>query len=125
MKNRLLAFFIVMLSTFSVQAQQPESCDIQIEILPDRYMFGILKNTQAADAKDKINVDFMSDVMTVMIVHEGKSYTIEVENENCQAYCKKAKRVRQLHSGDEKLVKNLIKDRKDDIIRQVMRCEST
>ena len=53
----------------------------------------------------------------------GQNYLIRVTNQDCQAYCSKAKRVRQLHSGDEKLVKNLFKDKKEEILAQIRECE--
>lgn len=124
MRFKVVVFLLLAnLIALSLASFTEKKCDIQIEILPDRFMFGELVDTKKALDKDKLEVNFMSDVMVIDLVHEGKVYKIEVVNENCQAYCKKAKRVRQLHSGDEKLVINLVKDRKDDIIQQLMMCQ--
>lgn len=104
---------------FKVNAQ---TCDISIEILPEKYMYGSAAESNESRVVDDIMVDFGDEVMKIIVPLKGKNYKIEVLNDNCQAYCKKAKRVRQLHSGDEKLVINLINQRKEDIISQIEEC---
>ena len=70
----------------------------------------------------KTEVDFNSDFMEVILSVDGNNYLIKVVNQDCQAYCTREKRVRQLHSGDEKLVRNLFKDREDAIVAQIKSC---
>ena len=83
-------------------------------------MYGTVKEIQ--EPVKKISVDFKEEVMEVFLMSEGRNYLITVLNANCQAYCKKQKRVRQLNSGDEKLVINLINDRKEEILQQIKSC---
>ena len=86
-------------------------------------MFGQAIKMDSNQTVKKIEVNFTSEVMEVVIPVEGQNYLIKVTNQDCQAYCSKAKRVRQLHSGDEKLVKNLFKDKKEEILAQIRECE--
>jgi len=101
---------------------QAQSCDIKIEILPDQYMYGTASTGDVEVPKNKVLVDFGEELMLVQLTEDGVNYRIEVLNENCQAYCKRHKRVRQLHSGDEKLVINLINQRRPDIMGQLAGC---
>ena len=98
-----------------------QECDVRIEILPEQYMHGVIKET--TEETKKIDVEFTSEVMEVLLTLEGKNYVLTVVNDNCQAYCKRQKRVRQLNSGDENLVKNLIKDREEDLVNQIKQCK--
>ena len=100
-----------------------QSCDIQIKILEGRYMFGKAVKIDSNQAAEKMEVDFTSEVMKVVMPVGDQHYLITVVNQNCQAYCTKAKRVRQLHSGDEMLVINLFKDKKEEILAQIRECE--
>ena len=114
---KVLPFFIIFpLSAFS------QNCDITIEILPEQYMFGTV--SEVSNEVSKTQVEFKDDVMKVLLPLNGKFYKIIVLNENCQAYCKRQKRVRQLNSGDEKLVRNLLSAREEDIIKQIKKCTS-
>lgn len=121
MKKTILLTIAFLTIINLVKAQE---CDIQIEILEDRYMFGkaFILNDKAP--VKKIEVSFTSEFMEVVLPMDGKNYLIKVVNEACQAYCSRAKRVRQLHSGDEKLVKNLFKDKKEEIEGQIQECQS-
>jgi len=114
-----LAFILFILTLFSSQSYS-QSCDVKIEILPEQYMYGTV--SEIKDEVRKIDVEFKDDVMEVFMPLNGKNYMLKVINENCRAYCKKQKRIRQLHSGDERLVKNLINSRKEDILSQLKRC---
>ncbi|MCK5470843.1 MAG: hypothetical protein KAI99_20110, partial [Cyclobacteriaceae bacterium] len=89
-----------------------QSCDIQIKILEDKYMFGQATKMDNDQPVKKMEVNFTSEVMEVVVLVNGQNYLINVINQDCQAYCTRAKRVRQLHSGDEKLVRNLFKDKR-------------
>ncbi len=99
-----------------------QNCDIKIEILPEQYMYGTV--TKVSQEVKKTQVEFNDNVMEVLFPLEGKFYRFVVLNENCQAYCKKQKRIRQLNSGDEKLVKNLLASREEDIKKQINKCDN-
>ncbi|GEM_PF-3152138 len=111
---------LVFLFVSMISNSYSQNCDIQIEILPEQYMFGTAKEVK--EEVKKIDVQFKENTMEVFLPIDGKGYLLSVLNENCKAYCKRQKRVRQLHSGDEKLVKNLIKGRESDIARQLKSC---
>lgn len=120
MKKILLPLaFLLVLSSLS----KAQECDIEIQILQDKYMFGKAEKLQAGDPVKKMQVTFSSDFMEVVMPAKDGNYLIKVVNENCQAYCSRAKRVRQLHSGDEKLVRNLFKEKQDDILSQIKSCD--
>ena len=114
----LIPVFICFLSIVKAQ-----SCDIQIKILEDKYMFGQATKMDSDQPVKKMEVNFTSEVMEVVVLVDGQNYLINVINQDCQAYCTRAKRVRQLHSGDEKLVRNLFKDKKEDIAAQIRACD--
>lgn len=111
---------ILICASFLVRAQ---NCDIQIQILDDKYMFGAAEKMDDSEVVKKMEVNFTSEVMEVVMPVDGQNYLIKVVNQDCQAYCTKAKRVRQLHSGDEKLVRNLFKDKEQDILAQIKACK--
>lgn len=114
-------FFLAVVFSLLLTNAFSQECEIKIEILPEQYMHGMIKET-SQEVKN-IDVEFTAEVMEALIVLDGKSYVLTVVNDNCQAYCKKQKRVRQLHSGDEKLVKNLLKDREKELIQQIKACK--
>ena len=118
MKNLILLAILAAICTGKTFAQD---CEIKVEVLPDQFMNG--KITSLSDEVKNIQVTFFAEVMEVKLPLEGKNYKFSVPNENCQAYCKRDKRVRQLNSGDEKLVKNLIKIREEDILAQLRECD--
>jgi hypothetical protein len=120
MKKLQLILLFSIISTGSVKAQE---CDIQIQVLEDRYMFGTASKLSSDPSSKKLEVDFTSEYMEIILPVEGENYLIKVVNESCQAYCSREKRVRQLHSGDEKLVRNLLKDKMPDILEQLKSCD--
>jgi hypothetical protein len=120
MKKLHLILLYTIISSVSAKAQE---CDIQIQVLEDRYMFGTATKLTDNTPLKKMEVDFTSEYMEVLLPVEGEKYLIKVVNEACQAYCSREKRVRQLHSGDEKLVRNLLKDKMDDILEQLKSCD--
>jgi hypothetical protein len=119
MKTTLILTIALFVSRTFVQAQE---CDIQIQILEDKYMYGQAVKLDSGEELKKTTVTFTSENMEVMLSLEGQNYLISVINEDCQAYCTKAKRVRQLNSGDEKLVINLFKTREKEILEQIRAC---
>lgn len=121
MKPKLILTASLIFASVILRAQ---GCDIQIQILEDKYMFGHAKKMENSDLVKKMEVNFSEEVMEVVMPIDGQNYLIKVVNENCQAYCSRAKRVRQLHSGDEKLVRNLFKDKQEDIVEQIKKCQT-
>jgi len=120
MKQKVILSAISILWAVNVYAQ---NCDIQIQILDDKYMFGHVEKIDNSKTVKNLEVNFTSELMEVVMPVDGQNYLIKVVNEDCQAYCSRAKRVRQLHSGDEKLVRNLFKDKKEDILAQIKECK--
>ena len=119
MKFLRILFVITLFASSSTFAGD---CDIQIEILSDKYMFGQAEKMHNSEVVKKMQVQFSADFMEVIMPVDGQNYLIKVVNQDCQAYCTRAKRVRQLHSGDEKLVRNLFKNHHDDIVSQIKSC---
>lgn len=120
MKLKLIFTLILINAAVAVHAQ---NCDIQIQILEDKYMFGQAEKMENSEEVKKLTVNFDKDFMEVVMPVEGQNYLIKVINQDCQAYCTRAKRVRQLHSGDEKIVRNLFKQKQDDILSQIKECQ--
>ena len=118
---KLKLFLIAAFVMFSLAAQS-QSCDIQIQILENKYMFGQAEKIDNSEKIKKMEVTFNSEFMEVVMPVDNQNYLVKVVNQDCQAYCSRAKRVRQLHSGDEKLVRNLFKDKYDDIVAQIQEC---
>ena len=119
MKKALIFFILITAGIVSARAQQ---CEIHIKVLEGRYMYGRAEKVRTATKADEITVKFTADFMEVTMPLDGDTYLIKVVNENCKAYCPVAKRIRQLHSGDEKLVINLFSERKGDILKQIREC---
>lgn len=116
-------FFLTTLFFYTFLTAKAQNCDIQIEILKDKFMFGQATKMDTEQKAKKVDVSFNSDFMEIVLPVDGVNYLIKVVNENCQAYCSRAKRVRQLHSGDEKLVKNLFLSKKENILAQIRKCQ--
>ncbi len=116
------ASFTIILIMFVLGHARAQQCDIQIQILEDKNMFGHVEKIIGEKPIKKMEVNFTDELMKVKMSVNGQNYLIKVVNKNCQAYCSRDKRVRQLHSGDEKLVRNLFKEKHDDIVSQIMAC---
>lgn len=117
------AFVVATIFFYSFIIAQAQDCDIQIEILKDKYMFGQATKMDNNQTVKKMVVTFNNEFMEILLPVDGENYLIKVVNENCQAFCTREKRIRQLHSGDEKLVRNLFKDKKEDILAQIRECK--
>lgn len=117
------AFVVATIFFYSFIIAQAQDCDIQIEILKDKYMFGQATKMDNSQTVKKMVVTFNNEFMEILLPVDGENYLIKVVNENCQAFCTREKRIRQLHSGDEKLVRNLFKDKKEDILAQIRECK--
>jgi len=118
--------YTIILSTaiiLFVNIAHAQKCTIQVQILDDKYMFGQAEKLNEGQPVKKMEVHFTNEFMEVIMSIDGQNYQIKVVNENCQAYCTREKRVRQLNSGDEKLVRNLFKDKQDDILKQIKSCK--
>ncbi len=120
MKKAIIITTVLFCSSIIAQAQ---GCDIQIEILKDKYMFGQATKIDHNKKIKKMEVAFNNEFMEILLPVDGEIYLIKVVNENCQAFCTREKRVRQLHSGDEKLVRNLFKDKQEGILAQISACK--
>ncbi len=120
--NKLLKILPAFILFFNIA--QAQNCNIEIKVLDDKYMFGVVTKMENTKIVEKMEVQFSSEVMEVIFPVEGQNYLIKVINRDCQAYCRKDKRVRQLHSGDEKIVKNLFADKHDNIVAQIKACGS-
>jgi hypothetical protein len=118
------SFIVTTLFFYSFLIANAQTCDIQIKILEDKYMFGHATKISSDQLSKKLGVNFNDEFMEIVLPVDGQNYLIKVINQNCQAYCTREKRVRQLHSGDEKLVKNLFKKKNEEIIAQIRECES-
>ena len=116
-------FIIASLLIYSALLAEAQNCDLQIEILQDKYMFGQVTKMSPDATVKKMEVNFDNEFMEVVLPVDGQNYLIKVVNQNCQAYCTRQKRVRQLHSGDEKLIRNLFKDKEADILAQIRECK--
>lgn len=117
-------FKIIPIFILLINIAQAQNCNIEIEVLDGKYMFGEVTKMKNTNIVKKMEVQFSSEVMEVILQVEGQNYLIKVINQNCQAYCSKSKRIRQLHSGDEKIVMNLFADKHDDIVAQIKACGS-
>lgn len=117
--KRFSIFMLVLLSASQLSRAQ---CNVQIEIMKGRFMVGEATLLDTKTPSKKIEVKFSTNFMKVIVPADGQNYQIMVENHDCKAYCTKAKRVRQLNSGDEKLVKNLFKQKQSDILQQINTC---
>lgn len=118
------AFIVTTIFIYSFSLAKGQNCDIKIKILEDKFMFGQVSKMDNKISVKKMAVSFNDEFMEVVFPTDGQNYLIKVINQNCQAYCTRAKRIRQLNSGDEKLVKNLFKDKQEDILAQIRECES-
>lgn len=116
------ASFAIILILFVLGHAKAQQCDIKIQILEGKNMFGHVEKINGEKPIKKMEVNFTDELMKVKMSVDGQNYLIKVVNENCQAYCSRDKRVRQLHSGDEKLVRNLFKEKHDDIATQIRAC---
>ncbi len=121
MKTLILFSTLIIVSLEFTKAQE---CDIKIQILEDRFMFGQASKLNDEPPIKKMEVNFTDEYLEVIMPLDNKNYFIKVVNEACQAYCSRDKRVRQLHSGDEKLVRNLFKTREQEILDQIKSCGS-
>ncbi len=118
--KKIMLLTVVLITFLSLAKAQ--KCAIQIQILEDKYMFGEATILPENTDVNKMEVDFTSDYLEVILPLDGQNYLIKVINQDCQAFCSKEKRVRQLHSGDEKIVRNLFKDKESDILDQIKAC---
>ncbi len=79
-------------------------------------------HTSEEDLK-KVKVIFDEDLVSVYVPQAKGSILLNIENSNCEAYCSKVKRVRQLNKGDEKLLRNLIDREMLSIVSQAKACK--
>lgn len=85
-------------------------------------MFGQVEKLNDPKPSKKMEVNFTSELMEVVMPINGQNYLIKVIIEDCQAYCSQAIRLHQLHTGGEELVRNLFKDKHEGIVSQIKSC---
>jgi hypothetical protein len=83
------AFIIASLFFYSALIAEAQNCELQIEILQDKYMFGQVSKMNNVATVKKMEVNFDEDFMQVVLTIEVQKYLIKVINQNCQAYCTK------------------------------------
>lgn len=113
-------FSLISVSGYSQQVLSTQDCDFKVMIIKDRYLFGkaFLQNEKIRKTK----VDFSSTLVKVWVPYGEKSVLLAIKNTNCRAYCSRAKRIRQLHSGDERLLIKLLRKRKKSLLNQLKAC---
>lgn len=104
----------------AVYAQVFNDCYINIEVAPDRYMRG--KAYEIGRASRKIRVEFTKSFVKVILPKGERSIFLAIENTDCKAYCPRAKRIRQLKPGDERLLINLLRAQEKQLIAQLENC---
>ncbi len=125
MKLNTLLFTLILLVGVSVSSRAQnfsnnDDCNFKVLIVKDRYLFG--KAYLKQDRLKKMKVKFTSTVVKVNVPYREQSILLEIENSNCRAYCPRVKRVRQLNSGDKKLLIRLLKKRKKSLLDQLSAC---
>lgn len=117
----LILLITIILTGYSQNfSPSDNSCDFKVTIVKDRYLFG--KAFLQQEGVRRIKVNFTSKLVNVWVPFRKKSILLAIENSNCQAYCPRVKRVRQLHSGDERLLIKLLKRRKKSLMNQLSAC---
>ncbi|WP_157630037.1 hypothetical protein [Thermonema rossianum] len=106
--------------TQTARAQVFNDCYINIEVAPDRYMRG--KAYEIGQASRKIRVEFTKSFVKVVLPKGDRSIFLAIENTDCKAYCPKAKRIRQLKPGDERLLIHLLRAQEKQLIAQLENC---
>ncbi|WP_299454376.1 hypothetical protein [uncultured Microscilla sp.] len=125
LRLKKLFFVLVVLAVantagYSQELLATKDCDFKVMIVKGRYLFGkaFLKNEKIRRTK----VKFTDKLVKVRVPYGKKSMLLAIENTNCRAYCPRAKRIRQLHSGDERLLIRLLKKRKKSLVTQLKAC---
>ena len=119
----LFTFILSVFASLSIQAQEFEAatnCKFKVLIVKDRYLFG--KAVLQQERVRRTKVKFTASVVKVQVPYREKSILLLIENTNCRAYCPRVKRVRQLHSGDKRLLVKLLKKRKKSLLNQLSAC---
>lgn len=114
-KHALFLLFFIFSSPAVFAQSKP--VPINIEVIEDQYLKGLCKLLN--ENKTKTQVDFSAKKVSVRMPINNKMVLMEFLNTDCKAYCPKAKRVRQLHKGDEKLLRNVLKKNTDVIVKQL------
>ncbi|OJJ16837.1 hypothetical protein BKI52_33575 [marine bacterium AO1-C] len=125
MKLKILLFIFVLLVSISLSGQaqsfaSSNDCNFKVLIVKDRYLFG--KAYLKEEKLKRMKVKFTATVVNVNVPFREKSILLVIENSNCRAYCPRVKRVRQLNSGDRKLLIKLLKKRKKSLLNQLSAC---
>jgi hypothetical protein len=105
---------------YSQDLLSDQNCDFKVLIIKDRYLFG--KAFLQEKKVRKTKVSFSSTLVRVWVPYGDKSMLLAIKNTNCRAYCPRAKRVRQLHSHDKRLLIKLLKKRRESLLKQLKAC---
>ncbi|GAB4399040.1 MAG: hypothetical protein OHK0053_18600 [Microscillaceae bacterium] len=89
----------------------------KVEVLENEFLLG--QGNISPQATPQLKVQFGPQKVMVYLPYQSQTLILEIENTDCRAYCPKMKRVRQLHPGDEKLLKNLLEKEKAHIYAQL------
>lgn len=108
-----IGFFILIMPNVQAQSKSP----FQVEVVDNLYLRGLAQ--VSSEGAKKVRVAFSPEIVKVLIPHKDQSIVLEILNTDCEAYCPKVKRVRQLNPGDEQLLRNIINKQKDQIFRQL------
>lgn len=111
----LLSLGLYTFSPLKAQSKSP----FQVEVVDNLYLLGLAQVT--TEVAKKVQVKFATDVVRVQIPNGSQSILLEILNTDCQAYCPKVKRVRQLYPGDEQLLRNIINKQKNLIFTQLQK----
>lgn len=125
MKFKTLPIVIVLLAVINLSSHSQkllavEECNFKLVIVKDRYLFG--KAYLREENIKRMKVKFTSSVVNVRVPYGKKMILLAIQNTNCRAYCPRAKRIRQLNSGDERLLIKLLKKRKKSLLNQLGAC---
>lgn len=124
MKLKAILTSGIIILTFTVsycqQLLSAGDCSFKVTIVKDRYLFG--KAYLQEEGVKRIKVNFTPSVVNVFVPYQDKAILLAIENSNCRAYCPRVKRVRQLHSGDKRLLIKLLKQRKKSLMDQLSSC---
>jgi len=124
LKILLFTFTLSVIISLSSQAQSfssSDDCNFKVLIVKDRYLFG--KAYLKEEKLKRMKVKFTATVVNVDVPFREKSILLVIENSNCRAYCPRVKRVRQLNSGDRRLLIKLLKKRKQSLLDQLSACK--
>ncbi|NJL14258.1 MAG: hypothetical protein HC913_15440 [Microscillaceae bacterium] len=119
----LLSFGFLVGLTLLPSASKAQNQPFKVEVLENEFLLG--RGNISPQVAPQLKIQFGPQKVMVSLPYQSQTLTLEIENTDCRAYCPKMKRVRQLHPGDEKLLKNLLEKEKAHIYTQLKTKAST